>query len=75
MKRQISAARGPYGNEINVNTNALVLLQRTLQDAYDIIEELDDETFQAAQLETLVEELDISIREIRDTIKFARSLR
>ena len=73
MKRQIKSATGPYGNQINVNIQKLEDLRGYLQLAYDTLEELDDESFQLADGEALMDDLDTAIREVNDGIKFAQN--
>lgn len=69
MKRVVRAAVGPYGNQINVNIGKLEDLRGYLQLAYDTIDEMDDETFQAiGDGEQLSSDLDIYIRELYTTI-------
>lgn len=72
MKKQVKAARGPYGNEINVNINSLKELANHLQDAYDCLDEMDDDTFALADGEALINDLDTAIREVVSAIKFAK---
>ncbi len=75
MKRQIKSATGPYGNQINVDVRELENLKQYLQKAYDTLDFIDDETFQAiGDGETMSDDLDIYIRELDQTIKFVRGL-
>ena len=68
LAQALFEAKESYGNTIKVNS--LRVLQRKLQEAYNIVEDLDDETFQAlGDGETLVDDLDTYIREIAQTIK------
>ncbi len=73
MKRQIKSATGPYGNQINVNIEKMEDLRGYLQLAYDILEEMDDETFQLADGEALMNDLDTAIREVNDSIRFGKT--
>ena len=75
MKRQIKSVTGPYGNSINVDIDKLGDLKGYLQIAYDTIEEMDDETFQAiGDGEQLTNDLDIYIRELNTTINMLHRL-
>lgn len=75
MKRQVKAAVGPYGNNINVNIGKLEDLRGYLRLAYDTIDEMDDETFQAiGDGEQLSDDLDVYIRELDYSIKFLHGL-
>lgn len=72
MKRQIRSATGPYGNTVNVNLKQMELLRSTLQKAYDILEDMDDDTFNACDGEALINDLDIAVHEVAtavDTVK------
>lgn len=75
MKRQIKAAVGPYGNQINVDVRELTNLKNYLQKAYDTLDFLDDETFQAiGDGEQMSEDLDIYIRELDTTIDMLKKM-
>lgn len=74
MKRQITAAVGPYGNNVNVDVEKMQDLRGYLQLAFDTLEEMDDQTFNAVDGEALIDDLDIAIHEVRDSIKFAKGL-
>ena len=73
MKRQIKSVTGPYGNNINVNIEKMEDLKGYLQLAYDILEEMDDATFQLADGEALLDDLDTAIRELNESIKFGKT--
>ncbi len=73
LAQALFEAKGPYGNKLNVNTYKLRNLQKKLQEVYDLVEDLDDETFQAlGDGETLVDDLDTYIHEIATTIKMCK---
>jgi len=75
MKRQIKAAVGPYGNQINVDVRELINLKNYLQKAYDTLDFIDDETFQAiGDGEQMSEDLDIYIRELDTTIDMLKKM-
>lgn len=75
MKRQIKSAIGPYGNQINVNIEKLEDLRGYLRLAYNTIDEMDDETFQAiGDGEQLSDDLDVYIRELDYSIKFLQGI-
>lgn len=75
MKRVVRSATGPYGNQINVNVKELVNLKQYLQKAFDQLEWLDDETFQAiGDGEQLSDDLDTYIRELDTTIQMLKEM-
>ena len=74
MKRQIKSATGPYGNDVSIEYNKALELKKHLQAAFDILEEMDDETFNACDGEALIDDLDVAIHEVESTLKFARGL-
>ena len=47
-------------------------LQRSLQDAYDVLENMNDETFQACDGEALIDDLDVAIREVSSAMEWAK---
>lgn len=68
----IKAATGLSGSEISINTRKVEQIQKALQTAYDLIEELDDDSFQATQGENMMDDLDIWIRQCDYTIRWAK---
>ena len=75
MKKQIKAAVGPYGNNINVDIEKLEDLRGYLRLAYDAIDEMDDETFQAiGDGEQLSDDLGIYLRELDSQIKMLHNM-
>ena len=75
MKRQIKAAVGPYGNQINVDVRELINLKNYLQKAYDTLDFIDDETFQAiGDGEQMSNDLDVYIRELDTTIDMLKKM-
>ena len=75
MKRQIRSATGPYGNQINVDVRELTNLKNYLQKAYDTLDFIDDETFQAiGDGEQMSDDLDIYIRELDTTIDMLKKM-
>ena len=75
MKRQIKAAVGPYGNQINVDIRELINLKNYLQKAYDTLDFIDDETFQAiGDGEQMSDDLDTYIRELDTTIDMLKKM-
>lgn len=75
VARPINAATGSYGNQINVNIGELVNLKQHLQKAFDQVEGLDDETFQAiGDGEQLSEDLNTYIRELATTIQMLKEM-
>lgn len=72
--KSIKAATGPYGNQINVDVRELENLKQYLQKAYDQLDYLDDESFQAigdgeqmqSDLDDYVRELDITINMLKE---------
>ena len=75
--KSVKAVTGPYGNQINVDTRELINLKQYLQKAYDQLDYLDDETFQAigdgeqmqADLDDYIRELDITINMLKEMEK------
>ena len=74
MKKYVKAAVGPYGNSINVEYSRMTDLKKSLQHAYDILEEMDDETFQLCDGEALIDDLDTAIREVDSRIQWYNGL-
>ena len=75
MKRQIRSATGPYGNQINVDVRELINLKNYLQKAYDTLDFIDDETFQAiGDGEQMSNDLDVYIRELDTTIDMLKKM-
>lgn len=73
--KSVKAATGPYGNEINVNIEALKDLRGYLRLAFDSLEEMDDETFQAiGDGEQLSYDLDAYLRELDITINMLKEM-
>ncbi len=72
MKRQIKAAVGPYGNNVDVQYNKVFQLKRSLRAAYDILEDMDDDTFNACDGEALIDDLDTALHEVDTVLRFAR---
>lgn len=46
------------------DSRAIRRLQQTLQAAFDMLEEMDDETFQVINGESIADDLDVTIREL-----------
>ena len=69
----IKAVKGPYGNEVSVDLLKMQDLRGYLQLAFDTLEEMDDETFQAVDGEGFIDDLDIAIHEVNDAIRFAEN--
>lgn len=72
MKRQITAAVGPYGNNVDVQYSKVYQLKRALRTAYDTLEDMDDNTFNACDGEALIDDLDIALREVDSVLRFVR---
>ena len=73
-KFTVKAATGPYGNNINVQYGRMMQLRRSLQDAYDILENMDDETFHVCDGEALMDDLDTAIHEIVAAMDWVKGL-
>lgn len=74
-KSAVKAATGPYGNNINVDVRELTNLKQYLQKAYDTLDYIDDETFQAiGDGEQMSNDLDIYIRELDTTLMMYKKL-
>ena len=69
-RRAIKASYvGLGGNEINMDRKAIVALSQALRSAFDILEEMDDETFQAlGDGESLYADLEVYTHELADTL-------
>ena len=75
MKRQITASKiGPYGNNISINVSKADMLADALRQAYDALEEMDDETFQAVDGEAMMNDIDDYLREVSSVIEWYDSL-
>ncbi len=74
MKRQIRSATGPYGNNVNVNMEQMQILRNALKTAYNTLEEMDDDTFNACDGEGIIDDIDTALREVDSAIKFVKGL-
>ena len=60
----VAAKRGLGGDSVSIDVNMAEELQKSLQRAYDILESMDDETFQAVDGEPMIEDLNTYIMEV-----------
>lgn len=71
IKVQATTRKGPYGNTISVNTAKMNQLGTALRKVYDILYEMDDDTFQLVDGENMLSDVEDYIREVSDAIDFA----